>query len=154
MNADLANLDYAEQLYAAFQRDPASVSAEWRRLFESTADAEGANGRWQPGPSFSPRNVFNAGDKPSAHDGENSEIDPLNASLHERLNELIRNYRVRGHKIAAIDPLGVSRPTPPELELDYYRFTERELDLLTGGETFAHETPLTICKIIERLRTT
>ena len=54
MNAGIHNLDYAEQLYAAFQRDPASVPAEWRRLFERTADGNGANGRWQPGPSFQP----------------------------------------------------------------------------------------------------
>ena len=153
MSADIHNLDYAEQLLAAFQRDPASVPAEWRRVFEQEAGA-GANGRWQAGPSFKPRNVFNAGDAPSPAGGVASQIDPLAASLHERLNELIRNFRVRGHKLAAIDPLGTPRPTPPELELEYYHFTGRELGLLTGCETLPYDAPLAIGEIIERLRNT
>ena len=85
MNAGIHNLDYAEQLYAAFQRDPAAVPAEWRRLFESTADGNGANGRWQPGPSFQPRNVFNAGDAQPISNAADAHLDPLGASLHERL---------------------------------------------------------------------
>jgi len=141
-------------LYAEFQRDPASVPAEWRRLFESTTGDDSANGRWQPGPAFQPRNVFNGGDGPAKSHALATQLDPLTASLHERLNELIRNFRVRGHKLAAIDPLGAPRPTPPELALEYYHFTERELGLLTGCETLPYDTPLTIREIIERLRNT
>ena len=154
MNAGIHNLDYAETLYAEFQRDPASVPVEWRRLFESTAGGNGAGSRWKPGPSFRTRNVFAGGDTKSESRALASQLDPLAASLHERLNELIRNFRVRGHKIAAIDPLGSPRPTPPELALDFYHFTERELGLLTGCETLPYDTPLTIREIIERLRNT
>jgi len=153
MNASIHNLDYAEQMYAAFEEGPAAVSEEWRRLFESGAVSEPGNGRWQPGPSFKPRNVFNPGDATSDTSSA-SPLDPLAASLHERFNELIRNFRVRGHKLAAIDPLGAPRPAPPELELDFYHFTERELDLLTGCETLPYDTPLTFREIIERLRNT
>lgn len=66
MTPGIHNLDYAEQLYAEFQRDPAWVPAEWRRLFESTAGGNGAKGRWQPGQSFKPRHVFNGGDAAGA----------------------------------------------------------------------------------------
>lgn len=97
MNASIHNLDYAEQMYAAFEEGPAAVSEEWRRLFESGAVSEPGNGRWQPGPSFKPRNVFNPGDATSDTSSA-SPLDPLAASLHERFNELIRNFRVRGHK--------------------------------------------------------
>jgi len=50
--------------------------------------------------------------------------------------------------------LGEPRPTPPELEVDYYHFTERELDLLTGCATLAYQTPLSVREIIHRLRNT
>ena len=154
MNAGIHNLDYVEQLYAAFQDDSASVPAEWRRLFAATKAGNGANQRWPAGPSFQPRNVFSAGNAASKSLAATSALDPLTASLHERLNELIRNYRFRGHKMAAIDPLGVLRPIPPELKPDHYQFTECELNLLTGDETFAHHTPLTLHEIIEHLRHT
>jgi 2-oxoglutarate dehydrogenase E1 component len=153
MNPGIHNLEYAERLYADFQRDAASVPAEWRQLFEGVNAGNGANSRRQLGPSFRSRDVSNAGDGAS-ESRPTSQLDPLAASLHERLNELIRNFRIRGHKIAAIDPLGAPRPTPPELELDYYRFTERELGLCTGCTTLPSDTPLTIREIIERLRHT
>ena len=163
MDTDIHNLDYAEQMLAAFQRDPASIPAEWRRRFEKGNDAEaGGEGqqtlertRWRPGPSFAPRNVFNGGDgQRDTPRPPPPALDPLTASLHERVNELIRNYRVRGHKIAAIDPLGALRPTPAELQLDYYGFTERELELFTVASTLPYDTPLRIREIIERLRNT
>ncbi len=154
MNPDIHNLAYAEQMYAAFQHDPAAVPPEWRGLFESREGANGTNGNWQPGPSFSPRNIFNSSAAPAKSPAVATTLDPLAASLHERLNELIRNFRGRGHKIAALDPLGTIRPTPPELNLDYYRFSERELGLLTGCATLPYDAPLTIREIIERLRNT
>ncbi len=42
----------------------------------------------------------------------------------------------------------------PELELDYYGFSESELDLLTTAITRPYNTPLTIREIFERLRNT
>ena len=50
------------------------------------------------------------------------------AAMQNRVDELIRNYRVRGHMIAAIDPLGISRPRIPELEPEFYGFGEAEMD--------------------------
>lgn len=46
---------------------------------------------------------------------------------------LIRAYQVRGHHIANLDPLGISNAdlnsaVPPELRLDYYGWTEADLD--------------------------
>src|SRR5262245_43049455 len=108
MNAGILNLDYSEWMLEAFRRDPASVPEEWRRVFQSDFAADSG---WKGGPSFRLRSVFDARDgAPEAH--VPSHLDPLTAGLHERLNELIRNFRVRGHKIAAIDPLGAPRPVP------------------------------------------
>ena len=153
MSLDIHNLDYAEQMLAAFRRDPASVPAEWRRAFEQAPAREDANRRWRLGPSFKPRNVFDGGNG-AVKQRAATALDPLTASLQERLNQFVRNFRVRGHKIAAIDPLGSPRPTPPELEPDHYHFTERELGLLTGCASLPYDEPLAVREIIDRLRHT
>ena len=50
------------------------------------------------------------------------------------IRDRCRAYQVRGHLKAHIDPLGLSfgdskdKPVPPELTLDYYGFTEKDLD--------------------------
>ncbi len=51
---------------------------------------------------------------------------------------LINAYRVRGHLIADLDPLGSTRPMQPELELATYGLTEADLErplLSQGGKT-------------------
>jgi len=154
MKANIANLDYAEQLYAAFQHDPASVPAEWRRVFEDAADSNTANGHWQPGPSFTPRNVFSAAGNDARATPSIPQLDPLTASLSERLHDFIRNYRGRGHKLATFDPLGEARPVPAELKLDYYHFTEHELGLPIRCATLPYPAPLPVREIIERIRNT
>lgn len=46
-----------------------------------------------------------------------------------RLLLMVRAYQVMGHFAANLDPLGISnRPTPAELEPEFYGFTEKDLD--------------------------
>lgn len=46
---------------------------------------------------------------------------------------MVRAYQVRGHHIAKLDPLGIGHAdladhSPAELELNYYGWTEKDLD--------------------------
>lgn len=147
-SAPFSNLAYMELLYSQYRRDPQSVSAEWQRYFTETFD-EKKNGHSQLTPSFAPRSIFNPAGAPTG-----ARPDPRVAGVHERLYEMVRNHRVRGHMIAAVDPLGAPRPIMPELELDYYAFTEGELDLLVTSSTLPYDTPLTIREIFRRMRNT
>ncbi|MEI9960701.1 MAG: thiamine pyrophosphate-dependent enzyme [Limisphaerales bacterium] len=147
----IQSLAYVEQLYADYRRDPDSVPTEWREHFE--ASLNGADGLVQVGPSFKPRSMFNpiaAGSNGHVH----FQADPRAENLSERLHQLVRNYRGRGHIIAAVNPLGTTNPCPPELELDFYGFSESELNLLVNFPTLHCDTPLTVREIFQRLRDT
>ena len=133
----LDNLAYLEPIYAAYRRNPESVSAEWRNYFQTPGGGkEGPDGRLDP----------------SARGRSPVQMDPRAAGVHERLYELIRNHRVRGHMIAAVNPLEAPRRRMPELELDYYGFTESELDLVVNSTTLPYDEPLTVREIFQRLR--
>ena len=64
---------------------------------------------------------------------------------------MIRLYRVRGHRIARVDPLGRNPPTPPELEPEFFGFTEADMDLPVHSETFQYDGPLTLGELLQRL---
>ena len=107
----------------------------------------------QLGPSFKPRSLFHpVASAPPKRAGFQADIRA--ESVSERLHQLVRNYRSRGHIIAAVDPLGMMLPCPPELKLDFYAFTEGELNLLVNLPVLHCETPLTIREIFQRLRDT
>jgi 2-oxoglutarate dehydrogenase E1 component len=150
------NLGYMEMIYADYRRDPRSVPPEWREYFARAGNGE--IGKSMPaGPSFKARSIFNpvaADETRQAPNPTDFEIDPRAASVSDRVYRLVRNYRVRGHIIAAINPLGLDVPCPPELKLDFYGFSESELDLLTNLPTLHYNTPLTIREIFQRLRNT
>ena len=119
------SLEYLEPLYRAYLDDPNQVAPEWRAFFERLAGDEDEPPRAGRRPSFRPPSIFRA---PPPGDGKPRGQQRRLARLQERIDQLIRNYRVRGHIVAKVDPLGTVRPTPPELEPDYYGFTEEDMD--------------------------
>ncbi len=116
----------------------------------------------QIGPSFRPSSLFSpprvipslsaerAKAKPSAPDSDQWHI----AELQDRVDQLIRAYRVRGHLVAQIDPLGLPRPELPELDPKFYGFTEADLDREYSTATIEGPQSMTLRRIIERLRNT
>lgn len=153
------NLSFVERLYGDFLRDPGSVEPEWRQYFEGMRNGESLKApRLEP--SFKPRGLF-AASNGSVSANTNVPTAPVEGSeaariitLQNRVNRLVRNYRVRGHNIAALDPLGLPRPVPRELELGYFGFSDEDLDRLVSPEPLRAEGPMTVRQIYEHLRDT
>jgi 2-oxoglutarate dehydrogenase E1 component len=148
----IQNLAYVERFYADYRRDSNSVPAEWREYF--AASLNGTDATVQLGPSFKSRSVFNPAETSAEQNRLQFPYDSRAENLSERLHQLVRNYRGRGHIIAAVNPLGEINQCPPELELDFYNFSESELNLLVNISTLHCETPLTVREVFQRLRDT
>jgi 2-oxoglutarate dehydrogenase E1 component len=162
-----SNLAFVEELYAEFSRDPASVPDSWRAYFASLASGKG-NGHAveaRTGPRFRAASLFHPrggvgrpGMSFVAGGGGSSPARPLRAAdiaaLQDRLDRIVRSYRVRGHLIARIDPLGRPRPHYAELDPEHYGFTAADLDRSFAATDVQGPPTLTLREILERLRTT
>ena len=143
------NAEYLEQLYAQYAANPNSVSAEWRRFFERQGDqpngvvrADGPSwvrkdwppaakgeltaaldGNWDAVEQDIKAKVEKRAPAASAEDVRQATKDSLRALM------LIRAYRIRGHLIADLDPLGL-RQTEFHSELDpaTLGFTDADMD--------------------------
>ncbi len=127
------------------------------------------------GPSFTPSSIFNPNVATSSTRSSNGTVAPatsqggaayLNTShasnsdsaqeikrSQERVGQLIRAHRVRGHMIAQLDPLGLPRPAHDELTLEYYGFSDADLDRpFAAEESLGGVQPLR--DILDRLRDT
>src|SRR5438552_13371846 len=147
------NVEFVEALYQNYTRDPSSVPPDWQNYFSSLANGDVRFAKPRFGPSFRPPSIFN----PSAPVPERVPDHPATpqlASLQDRVHMLIRLYRVRGHRIARIDPLGLPQPAPPELEPGFLGFTDKDMDLPVHSETFQYDGALTLRSLLERLRNT
>jgi 2-oxoglutarate dehydrogenase E1 component len=155
-----SNLSFVEALYDDFLRDPDAVPAEWRAYFERL---EPSGARARVGPSFRPSSLFNPSGAPASstengHAAAARNGSPLRASevaaLQDRVDQLVRSYRVRGHMIASIDPLNLPRQHFHELDPEYYGFTEHDLDRKFSNSKIQGPATLTLREILDRLRNT
>ncbi|MCK6446749.1 MAG: 2-oxoglutarate dehydrogenase E1 component [Planctomycetes bacterium] len=153
MNTSWSNpesLAFVEALYAAYLSDPDSVGVDWRRHFDGEARVGTSAARL--GPSFARRSLFHppgVGPAPTATGAAREAAD-----LQDRADQLIRVYRVRGHAVAKIDPLGLPRAPQPELELDYYGFTGADLGRKVSTQRIAGLVDATLGDVVELLQQT
>jgi 2-oxoglutarate dehydrogenase E1 component len=137
------NLPFVEELYREYRREAAAVPEDWRQYFAGLENGDGS-AQVRLGPSFRPRSVFNAGD--AARRGL--------AGLQDRVDQLVRAYRMRGHMVAKCDPLSRPRLSPPELDPGFYGFNEADMGQRFSTETMQLGGELTLAEIIQRLRNT
>ncbi|MEH6721490.1 MAG: 2-oxoglutarate dehydrogenase E1 component [Aurantimonas endophytica] len=151
------NAGYIEELYASYEQDPSSVSAEWSDFFRELKDDKAAVLKSASGPSWERSNwpITANGDLISALDGdwatvekkietkvkaktqENGPVDLDSPAVRQATQDsvralmLIRAYRVRGHLHAKLDPLGIVKAADDdynELSPEAYGFTEADYD--------------------------
>ncbi|HEX7670527.1 MAG TPA: thiamine pyrophosphate-dependent enzyme, partial [Polyangiaceae bacterium] len=80
---------------------------------------------------------------------------PLDIAIRQdRVDQLVRAYRVRGHTIAKIDPLGLPRPSTAELDPKFYHLTDADMDRRFSSRTIYGTETLTLREILDRLRNT
>ena len=151
------NAEYLEQLYAQYANDPNAVDAAWQEFFRALGDAEldvkaeahgpsWARADWPPQPADEMTSAL-TGEWPVAAEEAKGAGDKIKAKAQEKGVEisddmvqravldsiralmLIRAYRIRGHLVADLDPLGMRDQTPhPELDPKSYGFAEADMD--------------------------
>ena len=150
------NAEYLEQMYARYANDPNAVDESWQAFFKAMGDDEvsvkkeaagpsWARADWPPMPNddltaaltgeWAPEpEVKSAGKKIQAkaeEKGVSLNDDQVKRAVLDSIRALmiIRAYRIRGHLVADLDPLGMRETTPhPELDPKSYGFTDADMD--------------------------
>jgi 2-oxoglutarate dehydrogenase E1 component len=126
---DSQSLDFAEQLFAKYQADPNAVSADWRAYFAAlTNGAPQADRVPTRRPDVASQTALEATPPENGLEGHELSAELDLAAKQERIDQLVRNYRVRGHICADVDPLDRPRPSPPELDPSFYGFTDADYE--------------------------
>lgn len=179
-----ANAAYIEEMQADYEKNPGSVSDEWRHFFESLQDerlqAEAEFDGGKAGPSWAaPMEQLQAnGELISALTGDYERTErrigdklaerafqqglSLSPLAAERATQdsirammLIRSYRVMGHLTADLDPLGLAeRKVHKELRPETYGFTDADLDRPIFVDRYLGLETATIRQILRVLRRT
>ena len=151
---NLLSAAFLEGMLAQFATDPNAVPTDWREYLSSNGHrgGDGAGAEVRLAPRFAPPSTepprLGEGDDgaPSASVG----ADETAAALQHRVDRLVWQYRVHGHRAAQLDPLGRERPFPAELDPLRNGLSPAELDATVVGARGRHRR--TVREVIERLR--
>jgi 2-oxoglutarate dehydrogenase E1 component len=168
------NQVFVEDQYERWRENPAAVDPEWQQYFARLAGL--------PPPPIVQTSALVPAARPTDGNGHGNgaalalrdraegafagalldlsasapEAQRLDAEeKQEAVAELINAYRIRGHLFANIDPLGLLKPPPPELEPENFGLTKEDLDKPFATGDFAVGFPmLPLREIVARLKRT
>ncbi len=148
------SLGFVEEMYERYRKDPASVSPDWQRFFRSQENGNGETATACRREQLAREGV----PLPETAGTDRCNICGRETSMSDRqyrVDQLIRAYRTRGHRIARLDPLGLPRPMQPELDPGYHGLTESDMARTFSAGTLARDGELlTLRQILARLRST
>ena len=169
-----ANIDYVEGLYERFLQDPSSVDRSWRELFErngggkpitQAGDSAGngaGNGRAalaepaQPAPAAHPF-LLQGGQGQGGLTLADLALSQI-MGLQSRVDRTVYAFRLRGHLLAQLDPLGRPRPALNHVAdigmVNRNHFSEQELQQYVDPSDVFPDKPVRLRDLMERLRRT
>lgn len=146
------SIGFIEDLYARYLLDRGSISPDWRDYFDEMQANDASAGMDSLQSPFQAKSIFHRTNSASQADLPDRATDKV--VFQERIDQLIRNYRVRGHIAAEIDPLGAARPYPPELNPEFYGFSDEHMEMMFSTEMLGGAEQRTLREIIDWLQTT
>ena len=164
---------YIDSLYGDFLQDAASLSPEWQQFFENfdpaaddfDPDAIPASAPPTPASVSTPEQNGVVSDGTVSNGVVSDAAPPVFESQHDadlrkviqlqdRVDQLIRGYRVRGHLEAAIDPLGRPRSTNSELHPESYGLSKSDFQIKFSAKTLHGQNFRTLEEIYDVMRST
>ncbi|HEY1096998.1 MAG TPA: 2-oxoglutarate dehydrogenase E1 component, partial [Alphaproteobacteria bacterium] len=159
---------YLTDLYAQYRKNRSAVDPSWAQFFESLGDDVNTLMAELHGASWAPNQPANTDDPtilptPKALEGKGApapaaaggvSLEKLQAAVADasRLSLLIEAYRMRGHLLANLDPLGLWQPEETsDLAPSYHGFAPSDLDRPIAVNQLGFTTA-TVNQVIARLK--
>jgi len=135
----VSNSTFIEELYERFLQNPQSVDESWRDYFREVTNGSGASAQKSASWAQVKSRVIGVAEEALATKGGKGKPDSGAAISQEVLERyahdsirammMVRAYRVRGHLIANLDPLGLEgNAYHAELDPAQYGFQEADMD--------------------------
>ncbi|MGH1431036.1 MAG: 2-oxoglutarate dehydrogenase E1 component [Neptuniibacter sp.] len=123
------NLSYVEELYETYLMDPNAIPQEWREEFDKLPKVGENLTQDVPHSAIRDHFLYLSKNQKRGAPVAVSSVSSEHEKKQVRVLRMINAYRVRGHQIANIDPLGMmQREDVPDLDLRFHELSEADHD--------------------------
>ena len=127
------NSEFINKFYADYLSDSKSLPESWKLFFDGLSDEQKLVYNDLKGPSWSPKKIrkisLNNKEEQKKESSTHISPDKIKQSTKDSVRAimLIRAYRIRGHLLANLDPLSLTKKEEqPELNPETYEFTKND----------------------------
>jgi 2-oxoglutarate dehydrogenase E1 component len=150
------NIDFIEALYQRWLDEPATVDPSWAEFFR--ANTGGGRPLVIDGLKLQPRQKNGNGATAVAYGLATAVVAAESMGLQSKVDQTIFSFRLRGHLLTQLDPLGVPRnPLDHVADLGMVssaHFSEAELGALVDSQGAFDEPRVPVRRVLERMRRT
>ncbi len=143
-----SNAGFVENLYERYLEDPDSVEPSWQEKFSEIHNGADFETPHSPVIERFAQLALKSQGRLAKLQGFTEE----SVKKQSAVARLINHYRVRGHQIAANNPLGKTLPPPPDMDPAYYGLSEPDMDTLFDTGTLYGVDRLPLRDIIANLQ--
>jgi 2-oxoglutarate dehydrogenase E1 component len=144
------NADYVESQYEAWLENPASVSAEWGKYFDTFKGREAGDV-----PHSLVRERIEVAAKLAPRLGPSTVVSDAYSESQGGVRKLVTAYRSRGHLGADLDPLGMAgKADAPDLDLPFHGLSDADLDVEFTTYAFFGVERMKLRTLLSALRAT
>jgi 2-oxoglutarate dehydrogenase E1 component len=133
------NSVFIEEFYSEYLKDPSKLPEGWKEFFDGLNENKEIISKTLKGPSWAPKkkikkdnlNLTELLEEKTLEDEKTPDLALTKESAKNSIRAimLVRAYRIRGHLVANLDPLGLmTKEEHPELKPETYGFTKSDLD--------------------------
>jgi|TARA_B110000211_G_scaffold228852_1_gene285736 2-oxoglutarate dehydrogenase E1 component len=152
------NTSFIEELYSEYLKDSSALPEGWKDFFDGLQDSQDIIYKDLLGPSWTPKKIKKIENKNiirNLKENQDSSVLVEQATKDSiRAIMLIRAYRIRGHLISNLDPLGIQKKEEhPELKPETYGFNKNDFNrkiFLDGVLGLQNATLNEILKILKK----
>ncbi len=150
------NLSYVEALYETYLMDPNAVPQEWREEFDQLPKVGDNLTQDVPHSTIREHFLYLSKNQKRALPVAVSSVSSEHEKKQVRVLRMINAYRVRGHQVATIDPLGLmQREDVPDLDLRFHELSEADYDTVFQlGSLFFGPEEAPLKQIVDDLKKT
>ncbi len=131
-----SNTSFIEEFYLDYLSNPSKLPEDWRLFFDGLNENKEIISKDLTGPSWSPNKkkkieIENIIQSPQEEKNLDSDTDLVDRNAKDSIRAimLVRAFRIRGHLIANLDPLGIQEKSDhPELKPETYGFKTQDYD--------------------------
>ncbi|MFK5985677.1 MAG: 2-oxoglutarate dehydrogenase E1 component [Pseudomonadota bacterium] len=138
------NAAYIEKLFEQYCSDPRSIPAQWKDYFDQLY--AGTQAVYHPAVMLSRSKEYS---QLASQKGEQDDSLLVTEKKQSAVLRLLNAYRVRGHQLANLDPIGLYDPPQIEdLSPSFHNLTEADLDQVFDTGSLAAKNRLSLREII------